>query len=51
MCVNLTVASFIHQGLKTPVSQLKSSKEDSMTFGKFKPLVHFNGLKLLARGF
>jgi hypothetical protein len=52
MFVNLTVTSFICQGLKTPVSQLKSSKEDSMTFEKkFSPLVHFNGLELLDRGF
>jgi hypothetical protein len=51
MRVNLTVRSFIRQGFKTPASQLKSSKEDSMTLGKFSSLVHFSGLVLLARGF
>jgi hypothetical protein len=51
MRVNLTVKNFIRQGLKTPASQLKSSKEDSMTCRKFNSSVHFNGLELLARSF
>jgi hypothetical protein len=51
MHVNLTITNFISQGLKTPASQLKSSKEDSVTCTKFNSSVHFNGLALKLWGF
>jgi hypothetical protein len=38
MSVKLTVTSFIRQGFKTPVSQLKSSLEDSISNPVFKSL-------------
>jgi hypothetical protein len=45
------VKSTIRQGLKTPVSQRKSSLEDYSVSGNFSSLVHFNGLELKLWGF